>query len=60
MKLARMVESTSTRELDPLTDSLSSVIRWRYCDYAAILRAEFVLLAGLAEDQQERPNPPWH
>ena len=39
------------REIIPLTDSLSSVIRWRYGDYEAMLRAEVdMLLASRNED----------
>jgi len=38
-------------ELSPLTDSLSSVIRWRYRDYESILRAELHLLIA-------RPSSP--
>ncbi len=32
------------RELSPLTDSLASCIRWRLCDYEAMLRGEVELL----------------
>ena len=39
-----MPHTTTTRsdaqELDPLTDSLASRVRWRVSDYAAIVRAE--------------------
>ena len=39
------------RELSPLTDSLSSLIRWRYGDYEAMLRAEVhLMLSGRDED----------
>jgi hypothetical protein len=36
----------TVRELGLLTDSLSSVIRWRFRDYGSILRAELALLAA--------------
>jgi hypothetical protein len=32
------------RELLPLTDSLSSRVRWRVCDYEAIFKAEIDLM----------------
>jgi hypothetical protein len=41
-------------ELCPLTDSLTSSIRWRMRDYEAILRAELAILAG--PDGASRPR----
>lgn len=36
------------RELLPLTDSLSSRVRWRVCDYEAIFKAEInLMLSGV-------------
>lgn len=47
-------------ELEPLTDSLSSTIRWRYSDYGAILKTELEMLAQMppaAVDRPPRPEP---
>jgi hypothetical protein len=43
------------REFLPLTDSLASRIRWRLCDYEAMLRAEVALLML---DNDEHPGTP--
>jgi hypothetical protein len=46
----------SPAELCPLTDSLSSSIRWRMRDYGAILRAELEILAA-ADPSTENRRP---
>ena len=50
-----------SEELEPLTDSLSSVIRWRYSDYGAILKTELEMLAQMpprrALDRPSRGEP---
>jgi hypothetical protein len=45
------------REFLPLTDSLASRIRWRLCDYEAMLRAEVALLM-LDNDEHDRRSEP--
>ncbi len=45
------------QEFLPLTDSLASRIRWRACDYAALISAEFELMvaAGPASERSRGP-----
>lgn len=45
------------RELNPLTDSLASRVRWRISDYAAIFRAEVDLLLAAEAAENGRPRP---
>ena len=38
------IDTRGPKEISPLTDSLASRIRWRLCDYEAMLRAQVELL----------------
>jgi len=49
------VHAPRDREFLPLTDSLASRIRWRLCDYEAILRAEVELML---DNDHDRPFAP--
>lgn len=51
------LQTRADRELVPLTDSLSSLIRWRYGDYEAMVRAEVdMMLSGQDGDALERAD----
>jgi hypothetical protein len=51
------LQTRSDQEMVPLTDSLSSRIRWRYGDYEAMLRAEVdLMLSGPDADSPERAD----
>jgi hypothetical protein len=43
-------------ELPPLTDSLSSLVRWRLKDYENILRIELKLMVGESSPAEGRPS----
>ena len=49
-------ETDRTQELLPLTDSLASRIRWRFCDYEAMVRAEVALLLRTREEDGIQPR----
>ena len=46
----------TAQELDPLTDSLASRVRWRVSDYAAIFRAQIDLLLAAEAAESKRPR----
>ena len=54
------LQAPRDREFLPLTDSLASRIRWRLCDYEAMLRAEVELLLDNADHgfRWGRPTEP--
>ncbi|MBN1238994.1 MAG: hypothetical protein JXB36_10860 [Gammaproteobacteria bacterium] len=47
----------TAQELDPLTDSLASRVRWRVSDYAAIFRAQIHLLLAAEAAEAKRARP---
>ena len=52
-----------SEELEPLTDSLSSAIRWRFTDYGGFLKTELEILAQVPPlalaDRPAQSSPHW-
>jgi hypothetical protein len=57
--MTHIEQRSEQQELHPLTDSLSSRVRWRVSDYAAIFRAQIdlMLAAESANARRRRASP---